>query len=168
MKVVRLTEKYLDDIIEITKQARNFMKKSNHSVQWTDEYPSRQTFLDDIKNNFGYVVLENNIVAGYFALCSGIDKSYIKTYDGPFKLEGPYTVIHRVMISDNFRSKGLSKKLLENAVKISKELGINIVRIDTHRDNKIMQKAILSSGFSYASIIKVEDGSERLAYEREV
>jgi hypothetical protein len=40
------------------------------------------------------------------------------------------------------------------------------IRIDTHRDNKIMQHNILKEGFSYCGIIYLESGDERLAYQK--
>ena len=40
------------------------------------------------------------------------------------------------------------------------------IRIDTHRDNIPMQKALSKAGFSYRGIIYLESGAERLAYER--
>ncbi len=39
------------------------------------------------------------------------------------------------------------------------------IRIDTHRDNKIMQNALHKKGFSYCGIIHCWNGSERLAYQ---
>ena len=39
------------------------------------------------------------------------------------------------------------------------------IRIDTHRDNKIMQHNILKYGFSYCGIIYLLSGDERLAYQ---
>lgn len=43
---------------------------------------------------------------------------------------------------------------------------IKSIRIDTHQDNKSMQRLILKNNFEYCGIIYVEDGSERLAYEK--
>lgn len=39
------------------------------------------------------------------------------------------------------------------------------IRIDTHRDNRIMQHNILKYGFSYCGIIYLLSGDERLAYQ---
>ena len=40
------------------------------------------------------------------------------------------------------------------------------IRIDTHRDNHIMQHNILKHGFTYCGIIYLESGDELLAYQR--
>ena len=42
------------------------------------------------------------------------------------------------------------------------------LRIDTHKDNLPMQRALAKFGFSYAGIIYIESGAERLAYEIEM
>ena len=39
------------------------------------------------------------------------------------------------------------------------------IRIDTHRDNAIMQSLIEKNGFVRCGIIRVADGSERIAYQ---
>jgi hypothetical protein len=40
------------------------------------------------------------------------------------------------------------------------------IRIDTHRDNHIMQHNIAKHGFAYCGIIYLANGDERLAYQR--
>jgi len=40
------------------------------------------------------------------------------------------------------------------------------LRIDTHRDNKIMQHNLTKHGFSYCGVIYLASGDERLAYQR--
>ena len=40
------------------------------------------------------------------------------------------------------------------------------IRIDTHRDNKIMQHNIVKYGFTYCGIIYLLSGDERLAYQK--
>ena len=43
----------------------------------------------------------------------------------------------------------------------------NSIRIDTHRDNTVMQRAIVKAGFTYCGIIHCWNGSERLAYQKD-
>ena len=40
------------------------------------------------------------------------------------------------------------------------------IRIDTHRDNTIMQHNLQKHGFTYCGIIFLASGDERLAYQR--
>ena len=40
------------------------------------------------------------------------------------------------------------------------------IRIDTHKDNAIMQHNIVKHGFRYCGIIHLASGDERLAYQK--
>jgi len=40
------------------------------------------------------------------------------------------------------------------------------VKIDTHRDNVVMQNAIKKCGFEECGVIYVADGSPRIAYQK--
>ena len=40
------------------------------------------------------------------------------------------------------------------------------ISIDTHKDNLIMQKFLSKNGFDRCGIIYVEDGTERIAYQK--
>jgi hypothetical protein len=42
------------------------------------------------------------------------------------------------------------------------------VKIDTHRDNIPMQRALEKKGFSYCGIIHIANGDERIAYQKSV
>ena len=44
----------------------------------------------------------------------------------------------------------------------------NNIRIDTHRDNKIMQHNIEKHCFTYCGIIYLANGDERLAYQKQL
>lgn len=39
------------------------------------------------------------------------------------------------------------------------------IRIDTHRDNLVMQRAVRKEGFRYCGIIYCWSGDDRLAYQ---
>ena len=42
------------------------------------------------------------------------------------------------------------------------------LRVDTHRDNHIMQHNILKHGLTYCGIIYLLSGDERLAYQKTI
>ena len=58
-------------------------------------------------------------------------------------------------------SHGVFRRIIEYALSVSGNL-----RIDTHRDNRIMRRLIEKSGFTYCGVIVLADGSERLAYQK--
>ena len=67
-------------------------------------------------------------------------------------------MIHRIASSPE--SHGVFREIIEYALSVSGNL-----RIDTHRDNRIMRYVIERAGFSYCGVINLPDGSERLAYQ---
>jgi len=69
-----------------------------------------------------------------------------------------YGVIHRVA-SD--KSKG---GIVERIVDFAKKK-VDVLRIDTHEDNKTMQNAIEKQKFKRLGIIYLDDGSPRILYE---
>jgi hypothetical protein len=95
---------------------------------------------------------------GYFALLPSPEPTY-ENIDGAWLTDGPYGVIHRIASYPGVH--GIFSAVIAYAAQRYAHL-----RIDTHRDNRIMQHLIEKHGFTYCGIIWLEDGSERLAYER--
>ena len=79
--------------------------------------------------------------------------------DGAWLTDGPYGVIHRIASYPEVH--GIFSAIIDFASARYPHL-----RIDTHRDNRIMQHLIDMAGFTYCGVIWLEDGTERLAYER--
>ncbi|HBN29292.1 MAG TPA: GNAT family N-acetyltransferase, partial [Clostridiaceae bacterium] len=44
--------------------------------------------------------------------------------------------------------------------------GVHSIKIDTHRENKSMQRLLKKNGFEYCGIIYLKDKSERIAFEK--
>ena len=97
-------------------------------------------------------------VIAYFALLSSPEPTYTHI-DGAWLNEGPYGVIHRMASYPDVH--GIFSAVIDFAA-----VRYPHIRIDTHRDNRIMQHLIAKHGFTYCGIIWLEDGTERLAYER--
>ena len=101
--------------------------------------------------------VEKSIVA-YFALLPSPEPTY-DVIDGAWLTDEPYGVIHRMASYPEVH--GIFSTIIDYAA-----LRFAHLRIDTHRDNRIMQHLIEKHGFTYCGIIWLEDGTERLAYER--
>ena len=71
----------------------------------------------------------------------------------------PYHVVHRIASFPD--AHGIFSSIMEFC--FSHDTNI---RIDTHRDNTIMQHNILKHGFTYCGIIYLLSGDERLAYQK--
>lgn len=150
--------KDLPRLYEIFDYAKKFMKQTGNAKQWSDDYPGEK-FPEEIDRGLVYLLMDNAHIYGVFLLNIGTDPTYSYIEDGQWLNDiTPYGTIHRVA-SDGTK-KGVFKEIVDFS--LSK---IDNLRIDTHKDNKVMQKAILSQGFKYCGIIYLENGDKRLAYQ---
>ena len=159
----------LKSILEIIDDARLLIK--NHGFkQWSLEsnYPSYADFLKDINNNALYVAKDNDKIIGVMALYFGPDENYAKI-DGKWLSNNElYSTIHRLAIKKEYYHQGVAKALINYAISLSKEK-CSYIRIDTHKDNIMMNSLALKMGFSYCGIIDIirdNVDSLRNAYER--
>jgi len=147
-------------IMTVFDAARQIMVNSGNIHQWQNGYPTLDNVALDIEKEGAFVVEDEGKVVGYFACLPSPEPTYARIYDGEWVDDDlPYHVIHR--IASRPESHGVFRDIMAWA--FGRERNI---RIDTHRDNAIMQHNILKSGFSYCGIILLESGDERLAYQR--
>lgn len=157
--MIRLAEsRDLPLILNIYEYARIFMAENGNPSQWGKNYPPEEIVLNDIKNKHLYVIEEEE-VSGVFFFKIGEDPTYNMIHEGHWLSDETYGTIHR--IAGNGKEKGILKK----AVSYCEEI-IPHLRIDTHEDNKIMQRAIEKNGFTKCGTIFTEEGSPRIAYEK--
>ena len=150
------------DLLEIKKivaKARDIMKSSGNVNQWVDGYPSSEVLLSDIRSGNAYLLLRENKAVAYFAMTDGPDSTYNFIAEGNWLNDDTYGVLHR--IASNGEAKGVFKEILLYASE-----HYSNIRIDTHHDNKIMQRLLEQNGFVYCGVIFLADGSPRLAYQR--
>lgn len=124
--------------------------------QWINGYPSIETITEDINNNRGYLLIDNDEIVGYFVKVD-YDPCYDKI-DGAWINNEPYVAIHRT-VTKCF-NKGLGSKMFDE---IKKEY--SHIRVDTHEGNISMNKCLLKNNFKYCGVIYISDGSPRNAYE---
>ena len=152
-------ESDLLDIKSIVDKARELMKSSGNVNQWVDGYPSSEVLLSDIRSGNAYLLLRENKAVAYFAMTDGPDSTYNFIAEGNWLNDDTYGVLHR--IASNGEAKGVFKEILLYASE-----HYSNIRIDTHHDNKIMQRLLEQNGFVYCGVIFLADGSPRLAYQR--
>lgn len=149
----------IDTILRLFSEAREIMRADGNIHQWEGPYPGEEQVRSDIELGVGRVVVHDGEVVAYFAIIPSPEPTYAYI-DGKWLDDDlPYMVIHRIASSRT--SKGVFREIIE----YSSSLCGNI-RIDTHRDNHIMQHVIAKAGFTYCGIIYLADGAERLAYQR--
>ena len=159
------TEADIPAVLPVFEAAKAIMRADGNHDQWgAPGFPGDALLLRDIARGGGYVIsseaeggVEKSIVA-YFALLPSPEPTY-SHIDGAWLTDEPYGVIHRIASYPEVH--GIFSAIIDFAAARYPHL-----RIDTHRDNRIMQHLIDAAGFTYCGIIWLEDGTERLAYER--
>jgi hypothetical protein len=148
------------EIMMVMVSARQIMRSSGNLRQWDDSYPSEDIISSDMERCGGFVLEEDGRVVAYFAFLASPEPTYDKIYDGRWiDNEHSYHVIHRIASYPDVHH--VFRDIMEYA--FSKDRNI---RIDTHRDNHIMQHNIEKHGFTYCGIIHLASGDERLAYQK--
>ena len=147
-------------ILELIECGRQKMRESGNMDQWTNGDPATSLFENDIRLGNSYIMEEEGLPIATFAFVPGPDPTYLKIYEGKWlETESPYYVIHRLA------SKPHVHHILASALQFA-FTQTNSLRIDTHRKNTPMRHALLKNGFSYCGIIFLENGAERLAYQK--
>lgn len=144
-------------IEEIYANARRFMAQTGNPNQWGKTNPPREQLLRDIANGELMVVENDTGIHGVFFFRIGPDPTYAVIRLGHWHRDAPYGTIHRIA-GDG------SHGILASAVAYG-ATRIDYLRIDTHRDNRVMQNALAKQGFVPCGIITIADGSERIAYD---
>ena len=148
----------LSRILEIYAYARSFMARTGNPNQWGKTHPPRAQLQEDIRVGQLYVVEKEGKIHGVFAYLTGEDPTYGYIEEGSWISDSPYGTIHRVAADG---SGGVFSAVMEYALSRNPH-----VRIDTHRDNHVMQHVVAKHGFRRCGIIYLENGDPRIAYEK--
>ena len=153
----------LNDILEIYDEARSFMIQTGNPNQWaTRRHPPESVVRADIEAKKLYICKtdENLQAVGVFFYDFGerIEPTYNRI-KGEWISGEIYGVVHR--IATKTAVKGVGTFCLNWAFQ-----KCNHLRIDTHADNKVMQNLLTKLGFTECGIINLENGDERIAYEK--
>ena len=158
MMTIRLAHKEdIADIMAVLDAAKGIMRSDGNTGQWVNGYPSEEVILNDIDNGHGFVVEQSGIV-GYFAFIPSPEPTYSYIEGGAWLNDEPYHVVHR--IGSYAHVHGVFKAIMDWCFKKDRN-----IRIDTHKDNHIMQHCITKYGFKYCGIIYLQSGDSRLAYQ---
>ena len=147
----------LPRIREIYEVARQFMRKNGNHSQWGKGDEPEALIEEDIRQGNLYVLEEAGIHA-VFAFIIGEDPTYLEIEEGRWKSEEPYAAVHRVASDGNVQ--GVLGHVMDYC-----SAQVPHLRIDTHKDNKVMQHVLEKYGFVSCGIVHVPDGSPRIAYE---
>ena len=138
--------------------ARQFMVASGNPTQWSKDYPNDDVILSDIAHGDCFVCLLRGCIVATFVLRSGDDPTYAVIREGAWLGDAPYATIHRIA------SSGEVKGIFHHVVCFALQ-HYDTLRIDTHRNNAPMRRALTREGFTYCGLINCWNGDERMAFQ---
>ena len=160
MQIRKTTIADLPIVMQIYAEARQMMVESGNPSQWAGGRPVQSVVENDIQLGCSYVCEKNNRVVAVFYFDTTPDPTYTKI-DGAWKDDGTYGVVHRIARAAAPDAKGAGAFCLNWCFD-----QIQNVRIDTHKDNAPMLKLLENLGYEYCGIIWLENGDERLAFQK--
>ena len=149
----------LDEVMEIYARARGFMAGHGNPTQWGNHFPPREMIEKDIEEQKSYVCVEEDKIAAVFYFAIEEDPVYKEIFEGAWKNKKQYAVVHRIASAGTVKGAG------SFCLKWAAEQYDN-VKIDTHKDNVVMQGTLKKCGYEYCGVVYLEDGSERIAYQK--
>jgi len=165
MEFRKAVESDINSIMRIIKQAQDYFKEQGIN-QWQNNYPNLETIRNDISKGYGYVLINDGKIVGTVSVSFDGEKTYESIYDGKWISDLEYAVIHRMAVDSSLKGLGLGSVMMKYIEEMCHKRGIHSIRIDTHEDNKSMQRLIEKNGFKYCGIIYLADNSKRLVYEK--
>ena len=159
--MIRLAEETdKKELRRIFDSAKAFMDMTGNPDQWPKGSPYDDEIADEIEKRRMHILYDEDGAYGAFIMFDTPDPTYAVVYDGQWKNDGPYRTIHRVA-SDHTR-RGVFGEIMEYASGYAEH-----IRMDTYKDNAVMQHVLENHGFERRGIIHLLNGSPRIAYEWE-
>jgi len=159
----KATQTDADRVWEILQEAIDKRKKEG-SDQWQDGYPNPEVIASDISKGIGFVLVIDEIIAGYTAIAINDEPSYDEL-DGAWLTNDDFVVFHRAAISKDFIGRGLANILFECIENYALANNINSVKADTNFDNQPMLHLFEKLGYVYCGEVFFR-GAPRKAFEK--
>lgn len=134
--------------------------------QWQNGYPQRSLIESDIACGVSYLMFEGEELVGTSVISFGGEPTYDYIEGAWLTSEEVFVVIHRLTIHPDRRGARLAECFFAEAERMCRERGVRTMRIDTHKGNLPMQRAVERYGFRRCGVIYLDNGDPRLAYEK--
>lgn len=140
--------------------ARRFMVRTGNPNQWEEGFPPQAVMEADIQAGCSYVCVEDGRILATFFFSTAGEPTYRVIREGAWLDAAPYGVVHRIAAAE--QGHGAAAYCLDWCL-----AQCGNIRIDTHRDNKPMQRLLARLGYTYCGLIDLEEGrGERLAFQK--
>ena len=165
MELRRTTEQDIARVMEIIRAGQQYFRQAN-IYQWVNNYPNEDIIKEDISKDYSYVLVHEGKIVATAAVAFDGEPTYEKIYEGNWLTNEEYAVIHRIAVAEELKGQGVAGVLLKKVEELCQERQVRSIKIDTHEDNKSMQRLMEKNGFIYCGIIYLESGSKRIAFEK--
>ena len=167
MQITLAKTSQLSSMMDIVLDAQKYLAQLGID-QWQNGYPNEAVLLNDIHNNESYCVFDDDGQLMGMTMFTTRPENTYNAIDGNWLTadDAEYGVIHRLAVSNRHRSLGVAKFIFEQCEAKLRANNVLSMRIDTHEENKGMQKLIAQLGYDYCGVILLENGDKRIAYEK--
>ena len=152
------------EIVHMIEQAQSWFAE-NGIDQWQNGYPNAETIRADIAAGNGVVLRRSDGIVSYASLSFLPEPTYA-VIEGEGWREKSCAVLHRVVTKQSCKGKGYAGELFAQCEAAARAAGVKSLRVDTHRQNKPMQRALQKSGFLPRGVIYLASGAPRIAFEK--
>ena len=136
----------LDQIVEIIELSKKYLKETKVD-QWQNGYPAKEDLRRDIESGNSYVLTNKDEIVATTLISLEGESTYNSIFNGEWITNEEYIVMHRVAVHEKYKGKVIFKELIKEAESLALNKGIFIIKIDTHRDNISMQRAVVKNDF---------------------
>ena len=114
-------------------------------LQWSEEYPNKEIFENDLSKNWLYVVVESNKTIGSITITPKMGEEYKSVKWLTITSNNLY--IHRLAIDPKMQGKGYAQKLMNFAENYARQNKYESIRLDTFSKNTRNQKFYEQRGY---------------------
>ena len=154
----------IDAIMDMVSLAKVAMSYQN-SGQWQDQYPMRSQFVSDIEKHAYHVIMLEGVIVGGVAVFD-YEPDYETLLEGRWRQDGPYLVVHRLVVNPSVQGQGLGRRLLLYVEELAKQKNIMIIRLDTHDKNIPMIHIMARLGYEKIGYVLLNNFKRRAAFDK--
>ena len=153
----------IDDIWEILQYAIQRRKKDG-SQQWQDGYPNPDSIRNDLKNDWAYVICDEDGILFYGAVIFEEEPAYT-AIQGTWLSNNDYVVLHRLAAAERSKGMGIATLFMQYIEDLALSKNVHSIKVDTNFDNIAMLKILDKLGYQYCGEVYFR-GSARKAFEK--
>lgn len=156
MEILNADEKDFDELMKFFDYmctvlgSKDFMPKGNRGG-----FPSEKMVMEAINENSLFKGVEDGEIIAAYILNHSFDDAYRTVKWGVEAGNDEVLVMHALRVHPDFGGRGISKRLVEHAIKTAEERKMKAIRLDVLEGNTVPEKMYLSYGFKYIGTVPI-------------